>query len=48
MQEWNSLESYAKKITNLLTMNQPILSGDAQAIEMLEESWKALQSFRTE
>ena len=37
MQEWNSLESYAKKITNLLTMNQPILSGDAQAIEMLEE-----------
>ena len=22
MQEWNSLESYAKKITNLLTMNQ--------------------------
>ena len=42
MQEWNSLESYAKKITNLLTMNQPILSGDAQAIEMLEEKLEIL------
>lgn len=42
MQEWNSLESYAKKITNLLTMNQPILSGDAQAIEMLEEKLESL------
>lgn len=42
MQEWNSLESYAKKIANLLTMNQPILSGDAQAIEMLEEKLESL------
>lgn len=42
MQEWNSLESYAKKITNLLTMNQPILSGDAQAIEILEEKLESL------
>lgn len=33
---------YAKKITNLLTMNQPILSGDAQAIEMLEEKLESL------
>lgn len=42
MQEWNNLESYAKKIANLLTMNQPILSGDAQAIEMLEEKLESL------
>lgn len=42
MQEWNSLESYARKITNLLTMNQSILSGDAQAVEMLEEKLESL------
>lgn len=37
MNEWQYLEKYAEKIENLLTMEQPILSGDGNAIEMLEE-----------
>lgn len=36
-EDWEYLEGYAKKIRNLLTMEQPILSGDANAIEALEE-----------
>lgn len=43
MNEWNYLESYAKKIEHLLTMEQPILSGDAQAIELLEEKLENLK-----
>lgn len=35
--EWVYLESYARKIENLLTMKQPILSGDEQAVELLQE-----------
>ncbi len=35
--EWEYLESYARKIENLLTMKQPILSGDEQAVELLQE-----------
>ena len=41
--EWNYLESYARKIEDLLTMNQPILSNDEQAIELLEEKLEALK-----
>jgi hypothetical protein len=36
MTEWNHLEEYADKIKHLLTMEQPILSSDEQAIELLE------------
>ena len=43
MNEWNYLESYARKIEHLLTMEQPILSGDAQAIELLEEKLESLK-----
>ena len=42
MNDWKYLESYAAKIEHLLTMEQPILSGDAQAIEMLEEKLESL------
>ncbi len=35
--EWAYLDSYAGKIENLLTMKQPILSGDEQAVELLQE-----------
>ena len=41
--ERNYLESYARKIEDLLTMNQPILSNDEQAIELLEEKLEALK-----
>lgn len=43
MNEWNYLEGYARKIEHLLTMEQPILSGDAQAIELLEEKLESLK-----
>lgn len=43
MNEWNYLENYARKIEHLLTMEQPILSGDAQAIELLEEKLESLK-----
>lgn len=36
MQEWNYLEGYAAKIKNLLTMEQPILSSDENALELLQ------------
>ena len=42
MNDWKYLENYATKIEHLLTMEQPILSGDAQAIEMLEEKLESL------
>ena len=35
--EWQYLEGYAQKITHLLTMEQPILSSDENAIELLED-----------
>lgn len=35
--EWQYLEGYAQKITRLLAMEQPILSSDENAIELLEE-----------
>lgn len=43
MNEWNYLEGYARKIEHLLTMEQPILSSDAQAIELLEEKLESLK-----
>lgn len=39
---WQYLEDYAQKITHLLTMEQPILSSDENAIELLEEKVKDL------
>ncbi len=35
--EWEYLVSYAGKIEHLLTMEQPILSGDERAVELLQE-----------
>ena len=43
MNDWKYLENYATKIEHLLTMEQPILSGDAQAIELLEEKLESLK-----
>ena len=40
--EWQYLEGYAQKITHLLTMEQPILSSDENAIELLEEKLENL------
>ena len=40
--EWEYLQSYAGKIENLLTMKQPILSGDEQAVELLQEKLDAM------
>lgn len=39
---WQYLEEYARKITHLLTMEQPILSSDENAIELLEEKLENL------
>lgn len=46
MNDWKYLENYATKIEHLLTMEQPILSGDAQAIELLEEKLESLKEIR--
>lgn len=46
LNDWNYLESYARKIENLLTMNQPILSSDEQAIELLEEKLDDLKEMQ--
>lgn len=43
LNDWNYLESYVRKIEDLLTMSQPILSNDEQAIELLEEKLEALK-----
>ena len=40
MNDWKYLESYAAKIEHLLTMEQPILSGDAQS-SFWKKSWRA-------
>ena len=37
MNEWHYLSGYAERIRSLLTMEQPILSSDENAIEALEE-----------
>lgn len=42
MHTWKDLESYANKIEHLLTMDQPILSNDENAIELLEEKLEGL------
>lgn len=39
---WQYLEDYAKKIVHLLTMEQPILSNDENAVELLEEKLENL------
>lgn len=44
MNDWHYLKSYADKIKNLLTMQQPILSGDENALELLEEKLEKLES----
>ena len=40
---WNYLQDYAKKIKNLLTQEQPILSKDENAIEKLQEKIATLE-----
>ena len=42
--DWEYLQSYAGKIEHLLTMEQPILLGDDNAIKLLEEKLKKLES----
>ena len=44
--DWEYLQSYVGKIEHLLMMEQPILSGDDNAIELLEEKLKKLESER--
>lgn len=44
MKDWEYLQSYAGKIEHLLTMEQPILSGDENALGLLEEKLKKLES----
>lgn len=39
---WEYLDGYAQKITHLLTMEQPILSNDENAVELLEEKLESL------
>ena len=46
MEQWQELEAYAGKIRHLLTMPQPILSGDENAIEMLEEKLADLKELQ--
>lgn len=46
MNEWRYLEKYAEKIENLLTLEQPILSGYANAIEALEEKLADLKELQ--
>ena len=44
MGEWNYLADYAKKIRNLVTMEQPILSNDEHAIELLTDKLENLEA----
>ena len=44
MNDWNYLQSYSEKIENFLTIQQPILSGDENAVELLEEKLGKLES----
>lgn len=43
MNEWNYLQEYANKIENLLTNSQPIMAGDADAIERLQDKINELE-----
>ena len=42
--EWRYLEGYANKIENLLTMKQPILSNDENAVELLRDKINKLEA----
>ncbi len=42
--EWRYLNDYVKKIENLLTMRQPILSNDEKAIELLRDKIEKLEA----
>ena len=42
--EWKYLEGYANKIENLLTMKQPILSNDENAVELLRNKINKLEA----
>jgi len=44
IKEWEYLKDYAKKIEDLLTMKQAILSNDENAIELLEDKLEKLES----
>ena len=46
LEQWRYLENYAQRIRNLLTMPHPILSGDEDAIEMLEEKLADLKELQ--
>ena len=44
MAEWDKLQADAEKIDNLLTMKQPILIGDENAIVLLKEKLEGLEA----
>lgn len=44
MAEWDKLQSRVEKIDNLLTIKQPILIGDENAIELLKEKLEGLEA----
>lgn len=44
MNEWGYLQRYVNKIQNILTINQPILSNDKNAVELLEEKLEKMES----
>ena len=46
LEQWRYLGNYAQRIRNLLTMPRPILSGDEDAIEMLEEKLADLKDLQ--
>lgn len=46
MQDWNYLEEYANKIKHLLTMQQPILSSDENALEQLQDKANDLKELQ--
>ena len=46
MQDWNRLEEYANKIKHLLTMQQPILSSDENALEQLQDKANDLKELQ--
>lgn len=47
MKDWDDLQSFAQKIENLLTMKQPILSNDENAIDRLEEKLDRLEALQS-
>lgn len=44
MNEWNYLDDYANKIRHILTQEQPILSNDENAIEMLQDKIERMEA----